>query len=181
MSLIDDQKRLIRKRIRDLKLEIPVEEKKLRSAQVFKALEQLAVFKTSKTVMLYWSMDDEVFTHDFILKWQHMKQLILPSVDGSELRLKEFKGLTNLVPGSSFGILEPSGEDFAEFDKIELIIVPGIAFDCDNNRMGRGKAYYDKLLKNSQAYKIGICFDFQLLPLVPVDERDIKMNLVLTC
>ena len=181
MSLIDDQKKFIRKRIRDIKLEIPYEIIRLRSAQLFQDLDQLAIFNESKTVMLYWSMDDEVFTHDFILKWQHTKQIILPSVDGSELRLKEFKGLTNMVPGSSFGILEPSGKDFAEFDKIELIIVPGIAFDCENNRMGRGKAYYDKLLKNSQAYKIGVCFDFQVLPQIPVDEYDIKMDRVLAC
>ncbi len=69
---------------------------------------------------------------------------------------------------------------FEEVDKIDLIIVPGIAFDKSLNRLGRGKAYYDKLLKDSKAIKIGVCFDFQLLESVPVDKYDVKMDLIIT-
>lgn len=181
MTSIDEQKQLIRKQIRGLKSTISLQQKKFRSNSLFEAIEQLAVFQHSNVVMLYWSMDDEVFTHDFLIKWQQVKQLILPSVDGSELKLKEFRGIANLIAGESFGILEPSGDEFSTPEKIELIIVPGVAFDLKNNRMGRGKAYYDKLLKNSKAYKLGVCFDFQLLPNVPIDKFDVKMDLVLTC
>lgn len=61
-----------------------------------------------------------------------------------------------------------------------MIIVPGVAFDNNNNRLGRGKAYYDKLLKESKSYKVGVCFDFQLIEEVPVDEYDIKMDLIIS-
>ncbi len=130
--------------------------------------------------MAYWSMDDEVYTHDFILKWHNKKKIVLPVVKGNELELKSFSGLDNLIKGESYGIEEPSGDIFDQPEKIDLIIVSGIAFDKTNNRLGRGKAYYDKLLKSTKANKIGVCFDFQFLASIPVDKHDIKMDLVIS-
>ncbi len=63
--------------------------------------------------------------------------------------------------------------------QIELVIVPGLAFDKENNRMGRGKAYYEQLLLELQAFKVGICFHFQFFDQVPHDHLDVKMNRVL--
>jgi 5-formyltetrahydrofolate cyclo-ligase len=82
--------------------------------------------------------------------------------------------------GENFGIPEPSGELFKDYNEIDLILVPGVAFDIENNRMGRGKAYYDKLLSSLKAFKLGVCFDFQLLQSVPTDEHDIKMDRILS-
>jgi len=82
--------------------------------------------------------------------------------------------------GQSFGILEPEGESFTELQDIDLIIVPGVAFDKNNNRLGRGKAYYDKLLNYVNCHKYGVCFDFQLVPNVPADQHDVKMDKVIT-
>ena len=130
--------------------------------------------------MAYWSMDDEVFTHDFLQKYLGKKKIILPVVNGDMLDLKEFVGLSSMEAGESYGISEPTGDIFTEINQIDLIIVPGVAFDVQLNRLGRGKAYYDKLLKESNAYKIGICFDFQLMESVPVDEHDIKMDLLIS-
>jgi 5-formyltetrahydrofolate cyclo-ligase len=130
--------------------------------------------------MAYWSMDDEVHTHDFVLKFLGKKQIILPVVKGDVLELKEFTSKTNMMIGESYGIKEPEGEPFNEIDKIDLIIVPGVAFDVKNNRLGRGKAYYDNLLIKTRALKVGVCFDFQLLNSVPVEEHDVKMDLVIT-
>lgn len=60
-----------------------------------------------------------------------------------------------------------------------MVIVPGIAFDLNNNRLGRGKAYYDKFLEKINTVKIGLCFDFQIVDKVPIESTDIKMDLVL--
>ena len=65
-------------------------------------------------------------------------------------------------------------------DKIDLVIVPGIAFDKQNNRMGRGKAFYDGILNKLSGVKVGVCFRFQIVENVPTDEHDIKMNYVIT-
>jgi 5-formyltetrahydrofolate cyclo-ligase len=180
MMNIDEQKKEIRKSIKALKKEVSLDEKKRRSIKILESLENNEVFKNAETLMLYWSMDDEVYTHDFVLKWWERKKIILPCVNGDLLELRVFKGLDNLVEGDGFAILEPSGELFTEIESIDLIIVPGVAFDKANNRMGRGKAYYDKLLITTTCKKIGICFDFQLLDSVPVNEYDVMMDRIIT-
>lgn len=177
---IDEKKKEIRKKIKQLKKDISLDVKKLRSCKILEKLENNETFLNAKTVMLYWSMDDEVYTHDFVLKWACQKKIILPCVNGSLLDLRIFKGMENLVEGEGFGILEPSGDLFTDIESLDLIIVPGVAFDKNNNRMGRGKAYYDKLLRTTDCNKIGLCFDFQLLDSVPINEYDVKMNSILT-
>ncbi|WP_372752721.1 5-formyltetrahydrofolate cyclo-ligase [Labilibaculum sp.] len=173
---IDEEKKRVRKEIKVLKSKYTLEEKKVLSLPILKSLEQVPEFIRAKTVMLYWSMEDELPTHDFVCKWAHEKQIILPCVKGETLDLRVFEGVDLLVEGENYGILEPVGPVFMKEDEIDLIVVPGIAFDRENNRMGRGKAYYDRLLKSLSAYKLGLCFDFQMLEQVPVDEHDIKMD-----
>lgn len=175
---IDEQKKELRKRVRMLKQQFSLEEKQQKSESIWQQLELTPEFISAKTIMLYWSMDDEVYTHSFVRKWYQKKEIILPIVNGDDLELCIFSGDSCLVPGDRYGILEPNGERFSEKHKIDLIVVPGVAFDKQNNRMGRGKAYYDKLLKTTNAYKIGVCFDFQLFDIVPHDENDVKMDKV---
>lgn len=59
------------------------------------------------------------------------------------------------------------------------MVVPGIAFDKENNRLGRGRGYYDKLLKAANAIKVGVCFEFQFFDRIPTEEFDVKMNYVI--
>ncbi|EJW99876.1 5-formyltetrahydrofolate cyclo-ligase [gut metagenome] len=96
------------------------------------------------------------------------------------MELHRYTGPQNLVVGS-YGILEPIGEAIQTYTSIDLIIVPGMAFDKQGHRLGRGKGYYDRLLpKIPQAYKIGICFPFQLLEEIPTEPFDICMDEILT-
>lgn len=150
------------------------------SEEIWQTIEQLPAFINASTVMAYWSIQGEVFTPGFIKKWSPRKRFILPSVDGFEMKLKLYESNDNLVPGDLYGIPEPDGPEFREFKSIDLILVPGIAFDRSNNRMGRGKAYYDRFLINLRATKIGICFGFQLFDEIPVEENDVKMDMVVT-
>jgi 5-formyltetrahydrofolate cyclo-ligase len=61
-------------------------------------------------------------------------------------------------------------------ETVELAIVPGIAFDRSNHRLGRGRGYYDRLLPQLNSYILGICFDFQLFDAIPYDEYDVPMD-----
>lgn len=178
MSL-DDDKKLLRKQVNILKRQYSLEEKKLKSVQIMEKIALLKVFQEAKTVMAYWSMDDEVFTHDFVRKWILEKRILLPSVQGDEMILKEFKGDFDLLPGDRFGIPEPAGDEFLSYETIDLILVPGVAFDRNNNRMGRGKAYYDKFLRNNSVFKLGIAFHFQIFDSIPHDTNDIRMDMVI--
>jgi len=79
----------------------------------------------------------------------------------------------------SFGILEPTGTEIVDPNDIEVAIVPGVAFDMEGNRLGRGKGFYDSLLQNKNIYKIGVCFEFQLLEKVATSPHDIPMDKVI--
>lgn len=170
----------IRKMMRELKRAVPPEEKMRRSETIMRRVEALPEFQQARTVLLYWSMADEVQTHGFVNRWYMDKKLLLPCVDGDDLLLRQYTGPECLVAGEQFGIEEPTGPVYNDLESIELIIVPGVAFDHERNRMGRGRGFYDRLLKNTAcAKKVGVAFDFQLLDNIPTEEFDVKMDAVI--
>lgn len=164
----------MRKNIRIRKANISAEEKLRKSALVFNYIEKQDWFVEAKTVMCYWSLPDEVFTHDFVLKWKNEKIFVLPKMQGADIVPVVFDG--SLLREPVLGIEEPVGDAFPRIDMINIIIVPGVAFDMVGNRLGRGKAFYDRLLRHTNALKIGVCFDEQLVDRVPCDENDIAMD-----
>lgn len=173
-------KKEFRKHVKLLKQNYTELQKEQKSEIIFNKIENLDVFKNSKTILIYWALPDEVQTQSFILKWADKKQFILPVVNGDILEFKLFKGLDQLDIGQSYGILEPKGDIFEDANSIELVIVPGIAFDKNGNRLGRGKGFYDKFLKHTKAFKLGVCFDFQLFDDVPFEEHDVRMDSVIS-
>jgi len=177
--MLKEPKNLIRKEIKKQMMLINNDERMYRSSLLLAKLEKNVRFINSKTILFYWSMNDEVHTHDFILKWSVNKKFILPQVHGDILDLKVFTNKNDLKEGEKYGILEPKGEVFEDYDSIDLAIVPGVAFDSKGNLLGRGKAYYDKLLPKIRAYKIAFCFSFQYIVEVPADEFDIKVDEVI--
>lgn len=93
------------------------------------------------------------------------------------------------MEAGAYGIMEPEGPAFTAYDDIDLIIIPGVAFDVKHNRLGRGKGYYDRFLQQMQqmqqmqqthAYKIGVCFPHQLVDNIPVTAYDIPMDEVVS-
>lgn len=174
-------KAAVRKQMRDLKRQLSPEEKLLRSKAILQRLEPLPLFAEAKVVLLYWSMADEVQTHDFVNKWYKDKVVLLPCVQGDDLVLRQYSGPDCMVAGEQFGIGEPQGPEWTDLDKVDLIIVPGVAFDSHGNRMGRGRGFYDRLLKSTpNAVKVGVAFDFQLLDRIPVEPHDVPMDCVLS-
>lgn len=173
------EKQECRKYIRELKKRYSLAEKKEKSAEIWKKVEHNTFFRDARTVLIYWSMDDEVYTHDFIRKWADRKTFLLPCVRGGELEIYYYEGEDKMCPGEAFGILEPTGQQCPGLDCIDLVLVPGVAFDREGNRLGRGKGYYDKILRGISAWKIGIGFDFQVLDHIPVEAFDVKMDEVI--
>jgi 5-formyltetrahydrofolate cyclo-ligase len=140
-------------------------------------------FFTAENVLLYSSLPDEVDTTDLIETLiESGVNVYLPKVTSDEdMEIRLCKNMNELQPGP-FGILEPTGPVISDLSIIDVAIIPGVAFDHKGNRLGRGKGYYDRLLANKQmkdVYKIGICFDFQLVDEIPVTENDKKMNSVI--
>ena len=150
------------------------------SKQIFGRLTQTKQFKEARCILAYYSFTGEVFTHDFIEKYATEKKIILPVVKKDVLVLKEFTGKNDMLE-SNFGILEPIGPDFIDYSQIDLGIIPGVVFDRKLNRLGRGKAYYDRLLPLLEnAYLMGICFNFQLKDNMVLEPHDFPMNCVIS-
>lgn len=173
-------KKQLRKQIRERKKEFSLPEKIELSRPVFEKIEKEELFKEAKVVLLYYSMDDEVYTHDFVEKHYKTKTILLPCVDGDDLILRQYLGIESMKAGEQFGILEPVGKEFNDLEKIDLMIIPGVAFDEEKNRLGRGRGFYDRLLKTVNATKIGVCFDFQIVEQVPTEDFDVKMDVVIS-
>ncbi len=170
----------VRRIMRERKRAVPPEEKLRRSELIMQRVEQSDAFRQASVVLLYWSMADEVQTHRFVERWYRQKTLLLPCVDGDDLRLRQYTGPDCLVAGEQFGIGEPTGEEWTDLEAVELIVVPGVAFDGRGHRMGRGRGFYDRLLKSTpRAVKIGVGYDFQMLDAVPVEPHDVNMDLVI--
>lgn len=173
-------KKQLRKQIRERKKEFSLSEKIKLSEPIFEKIEKEELFKKAKVVLLYYSMDDEVYTHDFVEKHYKTKTILLPCVDGDDLILRQYLGIESMKAGEQFGILEPVGKEFNDLEKIDLMIIPGVAFDKEKNRLGRGRGFYDRLLKTVNATKIGVCFDFQVVEQVPTEDFDVKMDVVIS-
>ena len=173
-------KKELRKLISQKKKSCSREQLQAWSSSLLSKLEVHPAFVGAKTVLLYYSLPDEVQTHAFIERWKDEKQIILPVVIGeTELELRRYTGLDSLAKGA-FGIEEPVGEAFEHFKEIDLAVIPGVGFDRKGNRLGRGKGYYDRLLPKISAPKIGICYAFQLLETIPTDAYDFPMDEVIT-
>ena len=147
-----------------------------KSARVWERVEANPRFQQAGAVLLYWSMPCEVHTHDFIRRWHSEKTIILPVIDGDRLRLALFEGEQSLRQNAAMNIYEPQGSDYPSPETIELAIVPGVAFDRNHHRLGRGGGYYDRLLPRLNTYNIGVCFDFQMFDDIPYGQNDVPMD-----
>lgn len=130
------------------------------------------------TILLYASLPDEVPTHH-LLQALAGKQIILPRVVGDQLELRLYTRPEDLVTVPPYGIAEPTGPIFHDHAAIDLAIIPGMAFDTHGHRLGRGKGYYDRLFAQptmAHITRIGLCFDFQVLPHIPHQQHDITMH-----
>lgn len=155
---------------------------KQRSEHCIRRLLAQPIWSETQVVMLYYSLSDEVSTHalaDHLLAAG--KIVLLPQVTGkTTMQLRQYTGRESLVVGA-FGIMEPSGPVWASLSRIDVVIVPGVAFDEAGNRLGRGRGYYDRMLRQMpQARKIGLCFDFQRVAQVPIAETDVTMDAIVS-
>lgn len=176
-SDLKPDKALIRASMKVRKQQLPKDEQARLSEKIVQNIEQCEAFRTAHSVLCYWPLADEVQTDALIEKYWQAKQIYLPVVLGETMELRLFRGRDKMRPGA-FGILEPTGESYT--GEVDVVIVPGVAFDMKGHRLGRGKGYYDQFLPSTNAYKIGVAFRFQIVEKIPVDVWDVSMDEVVT-
>ncbi|MDE6073943.1 MAG: 5-formyltetrahydrofolate cyclo-ligase [Muribaculaceae bacterium] len=168
----------IRRAMRARKALLSAAEKIDAARRVFDRLEQSAAFQLADHILMYHSLPDELSTHEFIDRWAGRKHFFLPRVNGLNLEILPYDK-SRLATGA-FLIEEPEGSDTVNVSEIELIIVPAVAYDRAGNRVGRGKGYYDRLLSESKATKIGVGYDFQLVDEIDTEPHDVSVDVVIT-
>jgi 5-formyltetrahydrofolate cyclo-ligase len=135
-------------------------------------------FKSAKVVGAYHAFGSEVRTDMIIERARSLgKKVALPSVEGDSLAFYELSSGKYLVKGR-FGIMEPL--PYGPVDSIDLLVVPGIAFDRQGYRLGYGKGYYDKFLAKERTTTIGLGYSFQLLDSLPKGRHDMKLDAIAT-
>lgn len=160
--------------------------KKEKDIVIMQRIIQLPEFINAKTIFFYTSFRSEVDTMDMIkVSLNTGKLIVLPRVDKENNRLKlyEIKNMNELARGYMW-ILEPfvSEDRLRDLDDIDLIIIPGAAFDIYGNRLGYGAGFYDMLLSKMEK-KIPIvapAYEEQIVEKIPAEPHDIKVDKIVT-
>ena len=163
---------------------LSIETRKAKDESILRRLLTLPEFTKAGTILFYASFRSEVDTMQLLRQsLLEGKTVVLPRVDTSStsLVLYSIRSMEDLAPGC-YGILEPAvNEDRNVHDvSIDLMIVPGVAFDEHCNRLGYGKGYYDRLLFLKKAPAVALAYEEQILDSIPADAHDIKMDKVIT-
>ena len=179
---LKEHKKEIRKAIRGLKKDMGEAALLEKSLAVQHNLFKWIDFSPYNTILLYHALPDEVNTNILLQTLSNRlegdKRIILPVVSGDILILKEY--IPDEVATGYMNILEPQEGQCIDPSEIELAVIPGVAFDKNCNRMGRGKGFYDKLLPHINCKTIGLGFDFQIVDTIPCEPFDKTLDMVVT-
>lgn len=178
-------KKIQRAEIKAIRDEQSADERQRRSLDIGDRLFSLTEFRDASSIAFYDSTMKEVDTSTMIdISLGMGKMISLPKVSlrDKSMSFYRIKDRSDMKRGA-FGILEPKEDE--EFittpDRINMIIVPGLAFDKSCNRLGYGKGYYDDFLRGrSWLKKIGIAFNFQIVPQITPRKNDVQMNIIIT-
>lgn len=171
----------LRRQVRNMKRQFSAGQLSAMSEKACRELTVTPQVRKAQTLLLYYSLDDEVDTHRLIDRLAEAgKSVLLPVVTSdTAMELRQYKSPADLR-GGFFNIMEPTGELFSDYEHIDVAVIPGMAFDLQGNRLGRGKGYYDRFLQDKPwLFKIGLCFPFQRFPAIPTDENDVRMDVVI--
>lgn len=164
------------------------EEDRLKKSRVIqKKLFKETGFKCSKTILFYFAFDGEVETLEMISQAKKIgKKIALPSIIKAQKRIVPIviENLQKDLCDGPYGIKQPryDKKKSLDFDEMDLVIVPGIAFDRNNYRLGRGAGYYDRFLGAlpSHVPTLGLAFDFQIVDSIPhLQEHDVPVSRVI--
>lgn len=165
---------------------IPENIKEEKDTAIRQRIIRLPEFTDAKAIFFYASFRSEVDTIEMIkISLSHGKQAILPKVDkeNKKLKLYEIKNTNELVKGY-MGILEPSvsEERLIGLDDIDLVIIPGAAFDVSGNRLGYGAGFYDGLLAGmkNKIPVIAPAYEEQIVEKIPTEPHDVKVKKIVT-
>jgi 5-formyltetrahydrofolate cyclo-ligase len=181
-----DEKSRLRREILQKRDALPAANRVIHSASILQRLFELEAMRAARWVKFYVSYGSEVETPGMIAHaLTHGKRVAVPIVkEGRQLILSEITNpVRELAPGF-MGIPEPKPEFVrpVALDDMNLLVVPGIAFDVAGNRLGQGAGYYDRLLSQASGRIpiAGLAFECQIVPRMPASSHDVKVDFIIT-
>jgi 5-formyltetrahydrofolate cyclo-ligase len=174
----------LRSMILEKRKSISAASRRAKSKKIFRRLLEDPVFKKAGHVALYYGIMPEVATRPFLKTLMKNKKIYLPQINlkTKNLKFRQIRSLSKDLSRGPYGIMEPRSSCATRpADRMDLMIIPGVAFDGKGGRLGRGAGYYDRLLKKAKGvFKIGLCFREQLVKKIPMKTHDVRMNKVIT-
>ena len=142
-------------------------------------------FKHAAVIMIYLSLPHEVDTTSAILTaWQQEKTVAVPKVSWEQRHMipVEITSLETGIERNGYGLRSPATSIPIPIDEIDLVVAPGLAFDHNGNRLGRGGAYYDRFFQSDQlkAQKCALAFTQQLVDVIPTEKYDKAVDFLVT-
>ena len=188
MAIFNDKKSL-RKEILAKRNIMDAIEKEEKDRKILDEFYESNYYREAKNIFIYISYDSEVNTKGIIKKaLRDNKKIYVPRTEFKTRLMDavEITSLNNLIE-SEYGILEPSVEEpHIDPNEIDLIVVPGVAFDRNGGRMGYGAGFYDRYFKKinednmKKVIKLALAYDFQILEKIPMNEQDVPVNYIIT-
>lgn len=171
----------IRQEILQVRQALGEDAQKFKSNLIYQSIIKDECFIKTPVLLVYLSTKNEVSTTSLIKKaWELGKTVAAPKINDHVMDFYIFSSFNQLKVGPYYGILEPTTTEPIQTTEA-LIIMPGVAFDYQRNRIGYGKGYYDRYLSEHPDYEtIAIAFDCQLLNKIPSEEHDLKPNKIIT-
>ena len=180
--LREHAKRELRSRMRSVRAVLPASAREARSLAAAQRIRELAEYAGAQTLVAFSAIHKEIDPAPLLSEAHaHGKRVGLPRVVGEDLALHLVTPNAALEQGA-FGVMEPAASSPPiEPEEVDLVIVPGLAFDVRGHRLGYGRAFYDRLLPTmTRAFRLGLAYDFQVVMELPDDAHDVPMHAVVT-
>ena len=181
---LTNAKSVLREQIRARLKTISATERAVATMQLCGRLKASEILRAAKSVLLFAPLPDEPDLWPLLAEALHAGKLVaLPCFDPATKKYfaAQIRNLTKDLVSGQFGIREPNNScPVIPLNRLDLILVPGIAFDLHGRRLGRGKGFYDQLLADVRGKTCGVAFDEQIVAEIPMEPHDIPLNCILT-
>jgi 5-formyltetrahydrofolate cyclo-ligase len=178
------EKSELRSTVRTVLKNLSVEKRKLDSKKLREKLKEQSFFQSATSVLFFAPLANEADLWPLLEESVATEKIVaLPRFDPSSQSYIacRVRNLQSEIISGRFDIREPH-KNCAEIPLVhlDLVLVPGVAFDLNGHRLGRGKGFYDRLLQKVRGLKVGIAFEEQMVRKIPAEAHDVKMDFVLT-
>ncbi len=175
---------MLRSEIRGVLKNLSFEKRDMASAKVRALLLQQPLWNTSAAIVFFAPLPNEVDVWPLLAEALAIGKIVaLPRFDSQRQRYAacRVQNLRREIVTGQFGIREPTASCIEiPLTDLDLVLVPGVAFDLGGCRLGRGKGFYDRLLAGVRGIKCGVAFDEQIVKEVPAETLDVRMDFILT-